>query len=52
MRYWYKCSIFAITETWLTIDDSTLASQFTPDGFNVLIANRYIHHRGGLALLF
>ena len=41
-----------ITETWLTIDDSALASQLTPDGFNVLLADRYIlHHRGSLALL-
>ena len=44
-----------ITETWLTIDDYALAiaSQLTPGGFNVLLANRYtLHHRGGLALLF
>ena len=35
-----SCSIFTITETWLTIDDSALASQFTPDSFKVLLANK------------
>ena len=30
----YNCSMSdSITETWLPIDDSTLASQLTPDGF-------------------
>ena len=49
----YNCSISAITETWLTIDDSTLASQLMSGGFKVLLANKYTsHHRGGLALLF
>ena len=48
-----NCSISAITDTWLTIDDSTLASQLTPDGFKVLLANKYTSHRlGVLALLF
>ena len=47
------CSISAITETWLTNDDSALASQLTPDGFKLLLANRSTSHRGGgLALLF
>ena len=53
-------SISGITDTWLTIDDSALASQLTPDGFKVLLANKYIlmiyiytsHRRDGLALLF
>ena len=47
-----NCSISAITETWLTIDDSALASQLTPDGIKVSLANKYTsHRRGGLALL-
>ena len=37
-----NCSISAITETWLTIDDSSLASQLSSDGFKVLLANKYI----------
>ena len=45
-----NCSIYAITETWIIIDDSALASQLTPDGFKVFLANKS-HHRGGLALL-
>ena len=46
-------SISATTETWLTNDDSALASQLTPSGFNILLANRSTSHRGGgLALLF
>ena len=48
-----NCSISAITETWLTNDDSALASQMTPDGFKLLLANMSTSHRGGgLALLF
>ena len=48
-----NCSISAITETWLTNDDSALASQLTPDGFKLLLANRSTSHRGGgSALLF
>ena len=57
-----NCSIYVITDTWLTIGDSALASQLTPGGFKILLANKYIyflytyiytsHHRGGLALLF
>ena len=57
-----NCSISVITDTWLTIGDSTLASQLTPDGFKLLFANKYIlfiylyiytsHRRGGLAMLF
>ena len=49
----YNCSISAITETWLTNDDSALDSQLTPDGFKVLLTNKYTSHRhGGLARLF
>ena len=36
-------SISAITETWLTIDDSSLASKLIPDGFKVLLVNRSKH---------
>ena len=46
-------SISAITKTWLTNDDYAIASQLTPDGFKLLLANRSTSHRGGgLALLF
>ena len=55
-------SISVITDTLLTTGDSALASQLTPDGFKVLLANQYIlfiylyiyssHRRGGLAMLF
>ena len=56
----YNCSISAITDipTWLTTDNSALASQLTPDVFKVLymyllLVNKYTpHRRGGLALLF
>ena len=37
-----NCSISVITNTWLTIGDSALASQLTPDGFKVLMDNKYI----------
>ena len=37
-----NCSISVITDTWLTIGDSALASQLSPDGFKVLLANKYI----------
>ena len=48
-----NCSISAITETWLTIDASALASQLTPAGFKVLLSNKYTsHRRGGLDMLF
>ena len=48
----YNCSISAIIEIWLTIDDSALASQLTTNSFKVLLANEYTsHRRGGLALL-
>ena len=48
-----NCFISAITETWLTNDDSALASQLIPDGFKELLANRYpSHRRDGLVLLF
>ena len=40
-----NCSISAITEIWLTIYDSALASQLTPDGFKVFLANKYTPHR-------
>ena len=37
----------------LTHNDSALASQLTPDGIKVLLANRSTsYHGGGLALLF
>ena len=43
----------AITETWITIDDSALTSHITTDGLKVLLANNYTsHRRGGLTLLF
>ena len=49
----YNCSIYSITETWLTNDDSALASQMTPNGFKLLFANISTSHRGGsLAMLF
>ena len=42
---YYNCSIYDITETWLTNDDSALASQLTPGGFKVLLANMFTSHR-------
>ena len=47
-----NCSISALTDTWLTNDDSALASQLTPNGFKVLLTNRSTSRRDGLALLF
>ena len=40
-------SISAITDTWLTNDESSLASQLTPDGFILLLANKPTPSRGG-----
>ena len=37
-----NCSISVITDTLLTIGDSALASQLTPGGFKVFLANKYI----------
>ena len=37
----YNYSISAITDTWLTTNDSALSSQLTPYGFKVLLANKY-----------
>ena len=49
----YNYYISAITDTWLTNDDSAIASQLTPDGFKVLLTNWSTSHRGGsLTLLF
>ena len=48
-----NCSISDIIETWLTIDDYSLAYQQTPDGIKVLLVNNDTsHRRGGLSLLF
>ena len=47
-----NCYISAITENWLHIDDSALASQLTPDGFEVFLTNKYTSQcHGGLDLL-
>ena len=47
-----NCSISAITDTLLTIDDSALACHLTPDGYKVVLANMYTsHNRGGLVIL-
>ena len=35
-----KSSIVAITETWLTNNDSSIPSQFTPTNFDIIQANR------------
>ena len=49
----YNCSISAITETWLTNDESAIASQLTPNGFTLLLANRPTPNRdGGIIMLF
>ena len=42
-----NCSISVITENWLTINDSPLASQLTHDCFKVLPSNKYSSHRRG-----
>ena len=36
----YKSSIVAITDTWLTNNDSSIPSQLTPTNFDIIHANR------------
>ena len=48
-----KYLITAITETWLTYNDSELSSQLTHQGYNVILVNRSTPSRGGgLALVY
>ena len=48
-----KCLITAITETWLTDNDSALSLQLTSRGYNVILANRSTPSRGGgLSLVY
>ena len=48
-----KSSIVAITETWLTNNDSSIPSQLTPTNFDIIQANRLSPSRGGgLAIIY
>ena len=48
-----KSSIVAITETWLTNNDSSIPSQLTPTNFDIIQAKRLSPSRGGgLAIIY
>ena len=48
-----KRSIVAITETWLTKNDSSILLQLTPTNFDIIQANRLSPSRGGgLAIIY
>ena len=53
--YLYDCKadLFAITETWLSVNDSAVCKEITPSGFKLLHSPRRSDRKdGGTALLF
>ena len=47
-----KVDLIAITETWLTINDSAIKAELCPDGYKLMDHPRTLHRGGGTGLLF